>query len=519
MSSHIRFVLTTILDCKNDIEKCRYINTLAKRISVSDIDVNDCLVNFYDVVNKRSDLFLLCLLFRFGANSNLYKMKDEIGEIHILCEYIVRCKNKNFSNQIMKDIVTIFLESDLNINLTSIKNDLTTNTFLCIKDWLIQEKVEISEANSSEMFLALDKYSRSVNYDSFEPIKFFKCWCLNILKKIEHYKHFNTLECGERVMIKTAIECGIYPLFQVLVSKGVHVTYYSINRILCYIKRALNENMKDTYFKMLLLCAKVGVFIDEYQIDFLRKIEMSRLAEIIEAYDNPRWKKLCLNKKENEDIRKIAEEFNLNFLSTEEICTRLNEIDNMTKEEYIDYLQKKVSSRGIKDLTYIKTATEYADINFAFYQNDDGEYRCYTSDKYEAMVSSGIDLNGEKLPEYFIESLRRNLEMLKELKIIRTVTFQESKEYLKINDRITNIKTDKICSDIKSILQQYGVNKEMKNTEKYFLLKEIGMEQTYFFDMPQINQDITFYRSLHSFMKRNIERIEIVIEAMEKIQK
>lgn len=499
-----------ILNESDKIKKIKLINEITKNRHLMD----DCLKEYCDLIENEQNIFLLGVLLRNGADPNLYVIVPDVGEVHIMCYLIMKCKNRNIKNNIINVLLSILYDSGANIYSSSVKNAVTQANFLTVEDWVYREGYRIEHA-SKDLNLIMDKELPS--YEEFKPTTFFLCRATKIIYSMKNYSYLTKTFEGEYIMIRLAIDCNYYTMFEILLEKGVHITYYSINRILAYMKE------DKSYYDMFLLCAKAGIQIDKYQFDFFRKIYPEKVQDILDVYEKPVWEKLCSHNKSNPSLRKLANEFNLYYSSNDSICKKLKEISLMTPSDFKELIEERTYNRmklyGLKSKCYNEIDKEYSDTNFSFYEDDESKVWCFTSDMYENLIQTKTNpYNNEKIPDYFLNDIENSLKLLKDLKIVKPENILDAKNKLTDNDYISNIKTDTIIKSINDILVIHNINlDDINNMQISLILDSLDFSQSYLNELPEENIKVTFKRSLHSYIKRNRENIENVMKKIKSI--
>lgn len=292
-------------------------------------------------------------------------------------------------------------------------------------------------------------------------------------------------------------------LFSIYIKKGALVKYLTINHLIIYYKYFKQDEImlyRNNYY-MLLEAIKIGADIDIYQFDLLASsADYSELDGIRVAFQTPKWKKLCsvVQKKPRQELKQIAFDLNLDYnMSEEKICNKLRQISLIDKIDYYESAVKRQEERissavasneeylGNKKITkslcnprsiVINNPYAYNDARMAFYKDPvDGEVWCFTSDTFTNLIASQTNpYNGNILPLKFVETIKAQVNILKELGVYDTNT--NIKDALKeIYERsvINNVKTDYAYNTVVKCLSLFGVSEE-----RYSTLKSITQEDT-----------------------------------------
>jgi len=193
-------------------------------------------------------------------------------------------------------------------------------------------------------------------------------------------------------------------------------------------------------------------------------------------------------------------------MSEEKICNKLKQISLIDKMEYFESAVKRQEERVASDVagneeylgskeiskprcnsktTVIKNPYAYNDARMAFYKDPkDGEIWCFTSDTFTSLISSQINpYNGNPLPIKFVETLKAQVNILKELGVFDTsINIKDALKDIYERSVINNVKTDYAYNTVIKCLSLYGVSEERFST-----LKTITQEDTILRDICGVN--------------------------------
>ena len=308
---------------------------------------------------------------------------------------------------------------------------------------------------------------------------------------------------GQPIPLYSATASMDEELFSIFIKKGSLIKYLTINHLIIYYKYFKQEDImlyRNNYY-MLLEAIKLGADIDIYQFDLLASAaDYDELDNIRVAFQTPKWKKLCsvIQKKPRQELKQMAFDLNLDYnMSEEKICNKLRQISLVDKMDYYESAVKRQEERissevasneeylGNKKLTkslcnakstIITNPYAYNDARMAFYKDPkDGEVWCFTSDTFTNLIASQINpYNGNPLPLKFVETIKAQVNILRELGVYDTNT--NIKDALKeIYERsvINNVKTEYAFNTVVKCLSLFGVSEERFST-----LKSITQEDT-----------------------------------------
>lgn len=354
---------------------------------------------------------------------------------------------------------------------------------------------------------------------------------------------------AQTVPIYSAILCFDKELFKLMVAKNCHIKYTSINQIIAGYKKYKDDHLRIyiNAYNMLLDAVKVGSEIDLYQYElFSSSADFDELEEIKKAYEQPRWKKLCsiISDKNSigglrQEIRELA--FNLNLdmnASEEQSCNKFKHISLINRNDYFqaaiqrqedrvalelstseDYLgqtnlpnaEEKPKPRCNPKSMILQNPYAYCDSRMAFYKDPkDGEVWCFTADTFNNLIQTKVNFyTGEALPDKFIETLRSQVNILRDMGLFDyNHTVEDTlKEYFDRGNRPNNRKTDYAVNTASRCLSLYGVSEQRLSSLKTItledtILKDIcGVKLTFFDILTTKHQLITTLRIIYSISK------------------
>lgn len=342
-------------------------------------------------------------------------------------------------------------------------------------------------------------------------------------------------------------------LFSLMVKKSSSVKYPSINQLIAMYKKYKDDRLfiyKNAYH-MILDAVNVGVEIDLYQYDlFSSSADFDELEAVKKAYEQPRWKKLCSIATDSDDgpvrqeLKQIAFELNLDVGMTEEqMCNKFKQISLINREDYfkaaverqqdrmeaelstnVDYLGTFLGKGSQKPRCNPKTMVlknpyAFCDARMAFYRDPkDSEVWCFTSDTFTQLINTKINpYNGERLPDKFVETLRAQVTILREMGLFDfDHSIQDTmKEYFDRGNKPNNKKTDFAYNTATRCIGLFGVSESRLASLKTITLEDTilrdicGVRLNYFNILTPKHQLITAMRIVYSISKqKNFESSE-----------
>ena len=347
---------------------------------------------------------------------------------------------------------------------------------------------------------------------------------------------------GQSIPLYAATVSNNREMFELFIRKASPVKYATINAVIGFYKIFKNNDIRlyEANFNMLSDAVKIGADIDLYQFNFFVSVaDYEQIEAIRKDYENPKWKKLCSvkHKTPRQDLRQIAFNLNLDYnMSEEKICNKLKQISIIGEEQYLESAIKRQQERIALDLDppmdmigreksreksrcsaksmVLKNPYAYNDARIAFYKDPkDGEVWCFTSDTFSTLISSKVNpYNGEELPVKFIETLRSQLNTLKEIGVYETNTnIKDALREVYGRSTINNKKTDLQYETIIKILSIYGVSQERFESLRSETLKDTildsiaGVNLVNFSVLPPVLKLRTTTRILYSLSKNSIQ--------------
>lgn len=330
-------------------------------------------------------------------------------------------------------------------------------------------------------------------------------------------------------------------MFKLMASKGTAIKYLTITNLITNYKK-FKESKIAIYknaFQMLVDAINIGADIDLYQFElFTSSADYSEIEELKKAYSVPKWKKLCAvhNEEPRQELKQIAFELNLDYnMSEEKICNKLKQISMLEMSQFLnaaitrqedritselstntDYLgnDKPARSRCAKKSTVITNPYAYNDGRMSFYRDpESGEIWCFTSDTFSNLISTKRNpYTGKKLPEKFIETIKGQLNILREIGVYDYNRSMKDtlKEYFE-RENINNKKIDYAYNTVIKCLSLYGMSEERftslsEGTLQDIILRDIcDISIDYFGKLIPKHQIMLTARVIYSLSKSSIK--------------
>lgn len=427
------------------------------------INATKVLINSIATTKNREDLIRVGVAIRYGGNPNTYVNVPGVAQgFHLLGYVYLISEGQDVA--LFNTLFLIMIAGGASLGNPAYKEDLNSKEKVqSIGEWLESEGYNLIE-NYREGYqkkvppstldfvnTILDRPQQVKNAD---PELIAKSYCQKMLSKYKQTRRMAIWDSYDMVM---AVKLLNAPLFQFLLSKGDFPTYPMINTILLLAKEKKTKNAEEmsVIIEMIELMVKVGIEMDEYQLDILNVIDEKIHDKIINIGEAPYWRKVCQirtinNEKSDETIKinpiqkevplrlkRTAKTLDINDESLQGICKSLDNASKTKKEQLSTALKKRRndefqsrnrypneligdpqkiltchnSQKGIN-----KTFGEYSDIHASSYRDGDGNVWCFTSDYYPSLVEDQKNPhNGQKLPTDFVKELSVKLDILRDL--------------------------------------------------------------------------------------------------------
>jgi hypothetical protein len=354
---------------------------------------------------------------------------------------------------------------------------------------------------------------------------------------------------GQTIPLFATSISGDRDLYDLFIRKGSSVKYVTINTLLTFYKIFKNNGIKlyESYFHMLNESMKIGAYMDLYQFNFFVSMaDYDEIEKIRKSYQTPKWEKLCSgfkNSKErgihfdkgfSEELRQIAFKLNLDYhQSPEDICNKLARIPIIGEQQFFESAIRRQEERVAVDTgspedfdqphnrskprcseksMILKNPYAYNDAQMAFYKDHKtGEVHCFTSDTFASLITSQVNpYTGEKLPQKFLQTIKAQLNTLKEIGVYETnMDIKDALKEFYSHSVIDNKKTDRQYDTVIKVLSIYGVSQERfeslrSETLNDTILRSIAnVELINFNSLPLILKQKTTSRIIYSLAKKD----------------
>ncbi len=392
-------------------KRCIYVRTLIEGLSNKIIKPDTFTTVAIAQCENPSDILLVALGLRFGANPNMYVVMDGVGIVHIMV-YTVLYNRDRIPLSMIENILAIerILGSTPNSNAvqssdrvgrkynieTNIPYDLRVaefleqegfNNFLDINEYFdkidIEEQIVlgamtdnvnvafpegpgsaiINEVIDQDGFVVMPAKEEPLPQPSLEDTILFNSYMVE--KKLTlSLRYYN----GENLQIRNAMESVALEIFMDLIDRGFFFTYFSMNRLLLLLKettsggKIIRKISNIIYLEMLKYVISKGIPLDEEQFNIIRNFSEEYVDEINELYSKPKWEKACAgsdNVPLPEFVKSLAFSMNIDIsLPKSEVCDSIRQIVSDNEEEVIDAAVTRHKDKAAAELRNINDYTK-----------------------------------------------------------------------------------------------------------------------------------------------------------------
>jgi hypothetical protein len=381
----------------------------------------------------------------------------------------------------------------------------------------------------------------------------------------------NYIRSSESDVLRYCIDSLALEVFDTCLKRGIKMSYFTVNRLCLAFKKATDPDINKAkkvdsimYLGMLLKCANYGVRIDQYQLEIIKSRDGNYKGEkpggnvpskqIQDAYQKPLFEKACSTTEKApmpKSLILIADSLGAlkvdkadsskPIINKKETCNELYKLSKDDPERIKEEAMIRIKDR-IRTTAYTlseftsgiftniecenkpnnRDPLEYVDTALTYYKDDKNKLYCFPSFTYEDIKASGFvnPITGELISVEARNRISNQLEMFKKLNINpnKVLPVEIAAEFLKNNETITNDNTKYAEETIINMFRSRGVPEPiLKNltTETFNkILKIVSMCQGYLPELEPKHRFATFCKALYSFLKKNVEQVPYVLNAI-----
>ncbi len=549
------------------------------------IGPNKLLVTAIDQCKEPGDLALVALAIRNGANKNLYSNVPGMGAPHLLAlaVYCLRKKKVNFRLVDLLLALLMRMGSNLDIPVFDQRKVSQMPSFdvemvnavgqkvsagfkpvsleagpkiVTVRQWLQSQGVPytaIDFSNSIMLGTMADDPTRAfVKMDRVGPLASIPketelpelcppfttvllSRALTVAKQAPIHQEAAVRQVvkGEFEGLRRCIETGCSGLYGHLVDSDLTVSYFTINRLVLYLRDALARG--DVLFGeelqiMLIHSISRGVRLDKEQMAIVTLASESVAQLVLAEYRQPQWKKVCTltSGESSEELRNFAFSLNLDpRLPKTELCSKISGMTRpdpealkkavvlrqrasaaVTRSSIQDFVGDGASSEA-GPVCANKTALQedpfsYNDAQMSAYTDPRGTLWCFTSDTFEELVRKKVNPhNGARLPDIFLVRIEAQLQVLRMLRVAPSsaVSIDQAIDRLEKPDEVTDDESGFIVSTIIKTALTAGISesrlRSLNFEEMNLALRTLNNDQFYLELLSTRHCFVTFCRAAH----------------------
>lgn len=502
---------------------------------------NILLVQAVMSVQSDSDLIAIALALRFGANPNLYINSRDLGPIHIL-GYAYAKLNKTIDYPLLNNVIALLMLSGSNPS-NAIYSDGTvksTDEFAAqqsVTTWLnnqnyilpniTPETLENSDSDqpvvtneSNENYsifdipvlqqitmsgFSLEKRSRLgilLNDPKLVNKQFFDVNLSIFSHSNKVLEQFKDQISGDQIIndvpssyyyFKNSIDYLNYSSYKFLLNNGYMMGYLLTNYLISMMVKYRNQNDSVSYnqlYNMLLLSINYGSVLEKSQLDIITNIDKTSSKKLLDAYEQPKWKKYCQIDK---GVKNPNEQYLKNLAywlgldpeqDNDNLCGKIRTIAQANPQDYIKAAIKRQQNRIATNLVnpqkYINSDPDeilnknlcinrnvgtypylYNDLDLAYYRDSSGNIWCFTPDMFDDIRKTKRNpISQESLPQEVLNQIENQRNTLKRLGLlnVKPRTISDGISELNRKDRVNVDNDSKRLEAIQKLAKLYCVN-------------------------------------------------------------
>lgn len=512
-----------VIDCVNDHEemKSTRIGIFEEMIKTNMIDVNEALSFVVKEMKNISDMGMVVICLRNGADRNLYIDANALGPAHILVYaqhtlpkslfemfYIIMVMS---GSDVSRDAYKRVIVEDPMIFYTK-KNDYSVPLIKVesVHDWLKKIKDFKLPAYTSDLIeLVKTKNDRHIYGVYLNTVQFGK-WDIECVSYMLYSRNSNwqnveiTFSSKEEkikqgsVYLKIAINATFYDLVVAQLNVGYRPTYIDFSFWIQHYKTIkhvhnvdyLIDQLESSFIELI----KRGYKIDLYYLDEIGSINPDFRRTLYDEYEKPLYDKVCSITNDGyipDEIKNVSV-----YLGIPEGVTKASfcsSIESITKADHDSLIKanRKRSTDAISNK--LNLLSDYINNNhfngctnissfendpltypvdlLSYYKDSDNHTWCFLSNDFESLLRNKINPSTkERLPDDFLVKLKQQTDMLEYFGIPLTdpKTINKIIAEIKSIDTPTNKESDVIINRVQLLLESKGYTKA-------FIIKEMKL--------------------------------------------
>lgn len=494
-----------IADCvtTEDEQKSTRIGLFEQMIVTKMIDANDALPIVVKEVKKPTDIGMMIICLRHGANPNLYVDVKGLGTAHILTyAFSVHYTNNRSLFEIIYGILLLKGSSTMS---TSYQEDFNPYGIIseikleCVYEWIVNNSKGVFKLPSvASEFLT---YVKSNNCKTPEIYAIFLndttiCkWEPDMIQYLlysrnPNWKGLNVID-KDPTYLKIGFNATFADIVIAMLDDGLRPSYVDFSFWVGHYKTICSYGIDDDYLigeceRMFIELVKRGFQIDLYYLDEIGSINPQFRTILLDEYQRPLYSKVCSYRDDQyipDEIKNIAlylgvpEGYNKDtFCNSIEHITSA-ELDSILKANQkrnmqsigsrLNFLTDFINSSGMgmcdNRSDFGENPLDYPGNLLAYYKDNSNKTWCFLSRDFEKLLHSKINPSTKvDLPVEFLKRLAVQTETLK----FFNVPLSEPKTISKLLTELrkpevpTNTKTNEIVNRIKNLFENKGMSED-----------------------------------------------------------
>ncbi len=496
-----------IADCvkTDDEQKSTRIGLFEQMIVTKMIDANDALPIVIKEIKNKSDIGLIIICLRHGADPNIYVDVKGLGPAHILIYafYVHYEHNKS----LFEIIYGILLLKGTSTMSTSYKPEF--EPYSVISEVKMESCYEWIVNNSKGKFKLPAVASEMLSYVKTDKNKQIYAIFLNdttickwepdmiqylLYSRNPNWKALNVTE-KDSIYLKIGFNATFADLVIAMLDDGLRPSYIDFSFWVAHYK--LISSYQDCDYligeceRMFIELIKRGFQIDLYYLDEIGSINPQFRTTLLDEYQRPLYSKICSYRNDEyipDDIKNIALYLGVpEGYNKETFCNSIEHITSAELESIVKANQKRnmqsigsrlnfltdfINSSGMgmcdNRADFSENPLDYPGSLLAYYKDNSNKTWCFLSRDFEKLLHSKINPSTKtELPIEFLRRLEIQTETLKFFNVPLSEPKTISKLLLDIKkpETPTNTKTDEVVNRIKTVFASRGI------TEDYMIKK------------------------------------------------
>lgn len=504
-----------VTDCilsDNEIKSTK-IGLFEEMIKMRLVSPNDALPIIVKEMKSISDLGMVIICLRNGADKNIYVNVKGMGPAHIIIfAYNIHYKTNKKLFEMFYNLLILNGSSTLSPSYDSKipKNhsygyldsyDKQSIVMESVYEWIVNKsKGEFKLPSvASEIFEYIksnetSKYDRSI-YAVYLDDNTLCEWDAEMLIYMLYSRNPNWKKLKiikkDSIYLKVGFNATFLDLVVSMLDDGLRPSYIDFSFWVAHYKYIYSYPDIDFLVgqceSMFLELIKRGYQIDLYYLDEIGSINPQFRIQLIDEYTRPLWSKICNYKTDQyipDEMKEVAIYFGIPEGSSKEMfCNSVEHITSVDLDSLIranrernsqaiasklnfltDYINNKALGHCDNMIDFNDNPMDYPSNLLAYYNDNNGKTWCFLSKDFERLIHTQINPSTKmELPKEFINRLKYQTDALKffNIPLSEPKTLAKLISVIKKNDTPTNDKTNEIVQRVLNALLSRGINEDI----------------------------------------------------------